>query len=362
MWLLYAVCAAAAGYQLAALAAVLRQLLRRERPATRFPFVSILKPVHGRDEFFERAIASHTRIAYPEYEVLYGVNRAEDAAADAVRAVPGARLYVSGFVRPNAKSGNLMELERHAKGEVWVVNDGDILVGPEYLRRVVAPLEDPGVGLVTCLYRAIPQGAPAAWEALGIAVDFAPSTLVAPLVGINEFGLGSTLCFRAAEWKAAGGFDSISDYLADDYQLARRLTREQGKRAVMSKVVVDTGACYESWGAMWRHQVRWARTIRVSRAEYAGLPVTHAGLWALVAGLCGECQVAYGLIVLRMVMALASAGVLLRSPLAWGFLLAPVWDLFAFVVWAVGLRGQTVEWRGRRIRLRPDGRLAGDAE
>lgn len=362
MWLLYAVCAAAAGYQLVALAAVIRQLLRREADATRFPSVSILKPVHGRDAFFERAIRSHTRIDYPEYEVLYGVNRADDPAADAVRELDGARLYVSGFARPNAKSGNLMELERHARGEIWVMNDGDILVAPDYLRRVVAGLEDPRVGVVTCLYRAVPEGAPAAWEALGSAMDFAPSTLVAPLVGINEFGLGSTLCFRAAEWKAMGGFEPISDYLADDYQLAKRLTRGQGKRAVMSKVVVDTGIRYESWGAMWRHQVRWARTIRVSRVEYAGLPVTHAGLWALAAGMCGEWQVASGLVVLRMVMAFTAAGVLLRTPLVWGFVLAPVWDLFAFAVWAVGLGGETVEWRGRTIRLRPDGRLAGGVE
>ena len=358
IWLLYAVCAAAAGYQLVALAAVLRQLLRRDPAATRFPFVSILKPVHGRDAFFERAIASHTRIDYPEYEVLYGVNRADDAAVEAVRALPGARLYVSGFVRPNAKSGNLMELERHAQGEIWVMNDGDILVRADYLRRVVAGLEDPGVGVVTCLYRAIPEGVPAVWEALGIAMDFAPSTLMAPLVGINEFGLGSTLCFRAAEWKAMGGFGGIADYLADDYQLAKRLTRGQGKRAVMSKVVVDTGVSYESWGAMWRHQVRWARTIRVSRAEYVGLPVTHAGVWAVAAGVSGEWQVAGGLLVLRVVMALVSAGLLLRSPLVWACVLAPVWDLFAFVVWAVGLRGQTVEWRGRTIRLQRDGRLA----
>jgi ceramide glucosyltransferase len=357
IWLLYAICAAAAGYQLVALAAVVRQLLRRDPPIARFPFVSILKPVHGSDPFFEAAIRSHTRIDYPHHEVLYGVNRADDPAAESVEALPGARLYVSGHVRPNAKVANLMELERHARGEVWVVNDGDILVTPEYLRRVVAPLEDANVGLVTCLYRPIPLGFPAAWESLGIAIDFAPSTLVAPLVGIHEFGLGSTLCFRAAEWKAQGGFATIADYLADDYQLARRLTKGQNKRAVMSRLVVDTGLRYASWSAMWRHQVRWARTIRVSRSEYIGLPVTHAGLWALLAALCGAPQIAAALLAIRIVTAFTSARCLLGSQLAWALPCIPLWDVFAFAVWAAGLTGNTIEWRGAYLKLERNGKL-----
>lgn len=357
IWLLYAICAAAAGYQLVALAAVVRQLQRRDPKPSRFPSVSILKPVHGSDAFFETAIRSHTQIDYPQHEVLFGVNRADDEAAESVRALPGAKLFVSPHEQPNAKVANLMELERHGNGEIWVVNDGDILVTADYLRRIVAPLEDPRVGLVTCLYRAIPQGWPAAWESLGIAIDFAPSTLVAPLVGINEFGLGSTLCFRAAEWKAQGGFAAIGEYLADDYQLAKRLTGGQGKRAVMSRLVVDTGVRYASWGAMWRHQVRWARTIRVSRVEYLGLPVTHAGLWVLIALLCEQTQIAAALLAVRTVTAFVSARCLLRTSLAWLIPCFPLWDLFAFVVWAASLTGDTIEWRGTNLKLRRDGKL-----
>jgi len=357
IWLLYAICAAAAGYQLVALAAVVRHLLRRDPKPSRFPSVSILKPVHGSDAFFETAIRSHTQIDYPHHEVLYGVNRAGDEAAESVRALAGAKPYVTPHQRPNAKVANLMELERHASGELWVVNDGDILVTPDYLRRIVAPLEDPRVGLVTCLYRAIPQGWPAAWESLGIAIDFAPSTLVAPLVGINEFGLGSTLCFRAADWKAQGGFASIGDYLADDYQLARRLTLGQGKRAVMSRLVVDTGLRYPSWSKMWNHQLRWARTIRVTRAEYLGLPVTHAGLWSLIALLCGQPQIAAALLAIRIITAFVSARFLLRTPLGWAIPCFPFWDLFAFSVWAAALTGTTIEWRGTNLKLNRDGKL-----
>jgi ceramide glucosyltransferase len=356
--LLYLVCGAAGAYQLVALAAVVWHLVRRERAATGSPTVSVLKPVHRRDPFFEQAIASHLSIDYPRYEVLFGVNRPDDEAVPAIRQI-GGRLYISAEDRPSAKVANLIELARHATGELWVVNDGDIRVTPDYLRRVIAPLEDSRVGVVTCLYRPIPYGLPAAWEALGIAIDFAPSTLVAPLVGIDEFGLGSTLCFRAADLRKAGGFEEIADYLADDYQLAKRLTRGLGKHAVMSKLVVDTSLGYRSWTAMWRHQVRWARTIRVSRVEYLGLPITHAGVWALAALLAGLPLTALALFSIRIVMGFVAGAILLRFKGAWIIPLIPLWDLWAFAVWLAGIQGNTIEWRGKTLQLRRDGKLQG---
>ncbi len=360
IYLLYLVCGIAAAYQLVALVAVVRHLLSRDREITRYPKVSILKPVHGRDPFFEEAIGSHTRIDYPDYEVLFCVADANDEAVPAVRALPGVKLHVTEIRTPNAKVASMIELSRHARGEVLIVNDGDIRVTPDYLRRVVAGLEDPAVGMVTCLYRPIPEGISAAWEAIGIATDFAPSTLVAPLVGINEFGLGSTLCFRAADLRAIGGFETVADYIADDYQLASRITRRLKKRALMSKLVVDTNIGYRDWAGAWRHQVRWARTIRVSRGDgYLGLPVTHAGFWALVALLCGAPQVALGVAAVRMLTGFVAGYVLLRAPVALALPLIPLWDVSAFCIWIAGLSGNTVEWRGKRQRLAKDGRITG---
>lgn len=359
IWLLYLTCAAAACYQAIALVAVLRQLARRDRSSAGFlPTVSILKPVHGCDQWFEQAARSHANLDYPAYELLFAAPSAADPSAAAALAIPGARLYVRTLETPNPKVASLIELARHATGEVLVVNDADIRVRADYLRRIVAPLADPGAGLVTCLYRPVPSGLPAAWESLGIATDFAPSTLVAPLAGINEFGFGSTLCFRAADLRKAGGFEAIADYLADDYQLAARLTRGLGKRAVLSRFVVDTGLHYACWRDMWRHQIRWARTIRVSRKEYLGLPVTHAGLWALVAALAGHFQIAAALLGLRILMGFTAGVLLLRARAAWALVLIPLWDLFAFAVWVAALGGNTIEWRGRRLRLSPDGRLS----
>ena len=133
------------------------------------------------------------------------------------------RLVPCGQDLPNGKVAVLAELERQARYPLLVVNDSDITVEHAYLRAVIAPLEDPDTGLVTCLYRARGTSWPARWEALGIATDFVPSVLVARAAGVAEFALGSTMAFRAAELKRIGGFEAIGDYLADDYQLGRRI-------------------------------------------------------------------------------------------------------------------------------------------
>ena len=235
-----------------------------------------------------------------------------------------------------------------------IVNDSDISVERDYLRRVTQPLSDPAVGLVTCLYRAEANSFAGKWEALGIATDFIPSTLVAPLVGIREFGLGSTLCFRRSDLERIGGFEAIADYIADDYQLAKRIT-SLGMRAHLSDVVVSTHLSDPDWGSVWRHQVRWARTIRVSRGDgYIGLPITHAGLWALLAASAGIGWLALLLVLARIASGLlGGVGVLGQKRFLYLFPLFPLWDLWAFAVWIAGWSGRTIVWRGKRYRLTP---------
>jgi ceramide glucosyltransferase len=359
----------ALAYQAVALLACLvhreRARIRYNRPPGDYlPPVSILKPVCGLDDGFEQAIAGHALLDYPEYELLFGVHDLADPAVPAIekliRGNPGKqiRLIHSTAQAANGKVGVLIDLAREAKHSTLLVADSDIGVPRDYLRRVVAPLADDATALVTCLYRANANSVAGQWESLGIATDFIPSTLVAPLVGIREFGLGSTLCFRRADLEAIGGFEAIKDYIADDYQLARRLTG-LGRRAVFSEVTVETTLSDPGWAAVWRHQVRWARTIRVSRGDgYAGLPVTHAGLWALVAFAAGHWPLAVPLIAARITMGIAGGWWVLRyAPALYLAPLIPLWDLWAFAVWIAGFTGRTVEWRGGRKRVLADGRM-----
>jgi len=352
---------AALGYQLVALVAVIAHLRRVDPVAEFMPAISILKPVHGLDPDFYEAIRSHALQDYPEFEIIFGVSSADDPAIAVIERLqsefPNVSLVVVSRLSPNRKVGVLMELAARARHSVLLVNDSDIHVDRGYLRSVVCPLRDAGVGLVTCLYRARANRLPGIWEALGIATDFAPSTLVAPLVGVKEFGLGSTLVFRSSELAAIGGFAAIEDYLADDYQLAKRITA-LGKRVHLSKTVVETSLSGDSWGEIWSHQVRWHRTIRVSRGAYAGLFVTHASLWALVAVLAGLWWMALALLVSRMVMGLAGGVGVLRCPITRRYWpLIPFRDLWGTAVWVTGLVGNTVQWRDRRLRLLPGGRI-----
>jgi ceramide glucosyltransferase len=231
------------------------------------------------------------------------------------------------------------------------------------LRDVTAPLADSAIGLVTCLYRAEAHDWPSRWEALAIATEFAPSTLVAPLVGVSEFGLGSTLAFRKSDLDRIGGFAAIADYLADDYQLGRKL-HALGLKNLISDVVVSTRLAADSWRAAWQHQLRWARTIRLSRGRgYAGLPITFATLWALLAALCGLWCVALPLLAIRFAMAITCGWFVLRCPEVWKYCyLIPLRDLSGIGVWAAGLFGKTVEWRGVRLRLDEEGKIVAAEE
>ncbi|MBZ5610425.1 MAG: bacteriohopanetetrol glucosamine biosynthesis glycosyltransferase HpnI [Acidobacteriia bacterium] len=364
IWLVSAILWAAAVYQLLALIAALRHRGQAPAPASAGLPVSILKPVYGAEPGFYDAIRSQALQQYPEFEILFGIARPDDPARAEIerliREFPSVaiRLVECSTEAPNPKVGVLMDLARQARYSILIVNDSDISVPPGYLRDVTAPLQDPGVGLVTCLYRAETHDWPSRFEALAIATEFAPSILVAPMFGVSEFGLGSTLAFRQADLDAIGGFAAVADYLADDYQLGRKLYA-LGRKNILSDVVVSTRMSAGSWRGAWRHQLRWARTIRLSRGGgYAGLPITFATLWVVVGAACGLWWTASALLVIRLAMAVGCGWFVLGSADVWKYCYAiPLRDLWGVAVWAAGLFGDTVEWRARRLRLDRDGRI-----
>ena len=153
------------------------------------------------------------------------------------------------------------------------------------------------------------------------------------------------------------GFAAIGDYLADDYQLGHKI-HALGLKCVLLDVIVET-RLGGGWSEIWQHQLRWARTIRVSKfGGYLGLPVTYATLWAVVAAVCGQWQVALALLAVRMLMAIVSGWFVVRSldvlRLFWAI---PLRDLYAVAVWCGGLFGNSVMWRGRRLKLDREGRI-----
>ena len=202
------------------------------QPSQALPPVSILKPLKGADPEIYECFRSHCLQQYPEYEIIFGVSDANDPAIESVKSLqlefPDRRIQL--VVSPkilgaNVKVSNLAQMLPEARYEHLIVNDSDIRVEPDYLRRVMAPLSDPRVGMVTCLYRGVAaRTLGSRLEALGISTDFCAGVLAArQLENGIRFGLGSTLAFRRGELERIGGFASIVHHLADDYELGKRI-------------------------------------------------------------------------------------------------------------------------------------------
>ena len=364
MILLVLICAASGAYQLLALVACMTHLLRRDRASQHDP----------RFLFLSRS-TEPTITSGPQSSVTPGssIPSSRFSLVYATAAILRSLLFRGSSWRPPATHPSSSLHDRRSKREGWfadrpctrgaifdcVVNDSDIVVDPDYLDKVTAPLEDAHVGLVTCLYRAGADSFAAKWEALGIATDFVPSALVAPLVGVNEYGLGSTLAFRKGDLEAIGGFEPIADYVADDYQLGKRIS-QSGKKVRLLRMPVETHLGAGSWKSVWDHQVRWARTIRLSRGAYLGLPITNASLWALIALLFGWSQVAISLLALRTIVGLVAGLAVVHDPITSRYWwLMPLRDMWGFGVWTAGAGSGEVVWRGKKLRLDREGRIVG---
>jgi len=345
------------------------------RPTWFLP-VSILKPLKGTDPEMYESLRGHCLQDYPEYEIIFGVNDPTDPSRHLVERLKSEfpQLSIRWMVcaknlGANIKVSNLTQMLVEAKYDSVLVNDSDIRVQLDYLRRVMAPLADPQVGLVTCLYRGVPGGTLGSrLESIGISTDFSAGVLAArTLEGGIHFGLGSTLAFRRSDLAAIGGFEALVDYLADDYEIGRRMAK-RGLRVRLSDVVVETYLPAYTLRQFVDHQLRWGRTVRDSRRwGYLGLVLTFGVPWALLSGLL-SLSLSRGILAawaplvavigLRVAVALLVGWSVVRDRQLLALLpLLPLRDVAALLVWIASLAGHTVVWRGDSFRLK-NGKLA----
>ena len=358
-------------------AGFLRQRKREQQnaqiqPIDSLPPISILKPLKGTDPEIYESFRSHCLQDYPEYEIIFGVSDPNDSAIESVHALQREfpdrkiRLIVcSKILGANVKVSNLVQMLPEARYSCLIVNDSDIRVEPDYLRRVTAPLADPRVGMVTCLYRGVSSATLGSrLEALGISTDFCAGVLAArQLEGGIHFGLGSTLAFRRSELEKIRGFNSILDYLADDYELGKRIAA-LNLEVKLSDVVVETYLPAYRLRDYMDHQLRWARGVRDARAGgYFGLVFTFGILWSLLNLVASKasawsCAALALTLILRFAVAWKVGWRILsdRQVVRYAWLI-PLRDLIAVWVWILSLAGHTVIWRGERFRLK-DGKLS----
>lgn len=333
---------------------------RRSAPSEFAPPVSILKPLKGADPEIYESFRSHCLQDYPEYELIFGVGDAADPAAAMVRRLQSEfpqrsiRLEICPKVLgANRKVGVLAQLAPLARYQRLVVNDSDIRVPTDYLRRVIAPLADERVGLVTCLYRGIPEPTIGSrLEGLGISTDFSAGVLAARVLQGLHFGLGSTLAFPRRALAAIGGFETLADYLADDYELGARIS-VAGFQVRLSDVVVDHHLPAYSIAQFVRHQLRWARAVRDSRRwGYVGLVFTFGLVWGALAVVLAKGTLWSWLLLaaalgLRFaVAAVVGSGIVGDAEALRRAFLLPLRDICALLIWIASFVGHKVDWRG----------------
>jgi ceramide glucosyltransferase len=322
------------------------------------PPASLLKPVRGVDFGSHENFASFCQQDYPDYEILFAVNDASDPAVPLIQQIIAefpqrqVRLLVGAeHLGANRKVNKLARLTREARHEILVLTDGDVRVGPNYLREVVAPLQDYKIGAVTSFYRSIAQeNIFAQLEAVGAASDFFAGVLMAKSMEGIRFAMGASIA-TTKEWLAKmGGFECIADTLADDYELGYRIAKAGGE-VVLSRETVWTMYPAQTFRGFWDHQLRWARTVRLCRPlSYLGLLFTQGLPWAILAALvapAGWIAGAYllGYLILRFAMArtVGVCGVrdeVLRRKL-W---LVPLRDAIHFVVWLASFGSNRIRW------------------
>ncbi len=334
------------------------------------PPVSVIKPLCGADRNLYQNLVSFCQQDYPLYQIVFGVKDPADPSIAIVQKLIAdfpeidIKLVVNDAVMgSNLKVNNLANAAAIAKHPFWVLADSDVLVTPTYLTRIMQPFRDSTVGAVTCLYRPLAQGRIAHLETLGIATDYLAGVIVAHQLGEIQFTLGPTAVVRRSAFTAAGGFDAIANYLADDYQIGWIISQTNHK-VVLSDYVIDHLIETKSWNDLIQRQVRWNLCTKVSRPwGYLGLVFTHGTVTSLgfllsTAGSTLGWAVLALVWSLRLMMAWTIGDRVLKAPITKQLLwLVPVRDLLSFLIWCYSPLVRKLEWRGQFYRLMPGGKL-----
>lgn len=346
----------------------LRRLERRRTPSS-LPAVTVIKPLKGAEDALYENLASFCRQEYPCFQLVFCLQNPEDPALATVSRLrkdfPGVDMEIvvsRDRIGYNPKVNNMANAYPFAKYDLLLMSDSDILVRPDFLRRMVAPFEDPGVGLVTAFYQA--TGTSCLWsnmEALSINAQFLPQALCAASFGMR-FAMGAAMMVRRNAFEETGGFHNLADHLADDFWLGESV-REAGWRLELTDAVVETVPCITDAAEHFKHLLRWSRTIRICNpAGHAASLIQHGfSLLALKVVMFGpDARTLVLMAALWAAKAAASAALAEtlggRQPRA-ALLLLPLAELFSFAAWLGGWSSSRVLWRGELYDVHSKGRL-----
>jgi len=339
-------------------------------PPTSVPGITVMKPLHGAEWNLLGNLASFCRQNYPgPIQFLFGVNDPADPALSAVQALrqlhPEAQVTVVADAHlhgPNRKVSNLINMMPKAQHDFLVFADSDVGVDPNYLASLVAELQRPGIGLVTCIYRGEP--APGFWPRLSrIATNyqFLPSVVTGLALGRARPCFGQTIALRRSTLEEIGGLARFNRHLAEDNAIGEAVRATGAQVAVMPFAVAHT--CVETdFPRLVAHELRWSRTIRaVDPIGHLGSILMHPFALAAIALALSEgapwaCLLAGGALAARVALAFCVDRAL-RQPRRDAWLL-PFYDLLAMGIYVATYGSRVVFWRGHRYRVDARGMLS----
>jgi ceramide glucosyltransferase len=365
IWCGYALGAAAMVYSVVAWLAVCSQVRAPPPPGPGRPGVTLLKPLCGAEAETYACLRSFCDQAYPEFQVIFGIADEGDPVIGVAKRLQREFSHrdVQIIIDPeqhgsSRKVSNLVNMMPYARHDYLVVSDSDVYVTRDYLAKVVAPLQETGVGIVTCPYRGVSRGG--LWsllETLFINEWFMPSVQVAAIAGSRSFAFGASIAVRRDVLSRVGGFMSIVNQLADDYRLGE-LTRGLGLRTVLSDVVVEIAVAERSFVELIGHELRWLRTIRAVRPRgYSFCFVT----FTIPVALLGTClsKGADSALTLLAVAAIARALLHFKtrhsSATVAQLMIVPFRDMLSLGLWSWGFLTRRVRWRNDHFHVTRDG-------
>jgi len=334
------------------------------------PPVSVLKPIRGIDPEAYTNFASFCRQDYPEYEILFCVDGADDPVIPIleklIRDFPERRIRVffgSGSDAVNDKVAKLGRLVREAQNEILVMGDSDVRVRSDYLRTVVAPLGDPKVGATTCFYMpAHAQTFAESLQSIGMISDFYAGLLVGWQLEGVKFALGPTIATSRSRLAEFGGLQVIENQPGDDLLMGRLIAEHGHEVQLLPYTVMKLAGC-QSIKELLAKRMRWMVVMRhMRRWGHLGLVFTQGLPWSLAAiAVCSlpGVSLAYAgaYLGLRIAMSWSIGARGLKQPDLWKEMLwIPVWDAFAFFIWVASFFRKTVRWRDGQYYIR-DGLL-----
>jgi ceramide glucosyltransferase len=345
---------------------------RAAGPTDFTPPVSILKPIRGVDPGAYENFASFCRQDYPEYEIIFCVSGQDDPVVPLIerlqREFPKRRivlLYGSGRIAANDKVAKLARMVEEARYEYVVINDSDVRAQPGYLRTVVGPLRDAGVGATTCFYTGIEESSfTDSVQAVGMLSDFYAGILVAWQLDGVKFALGPTIATTRKHLSGFGGYAALENRTADDL-LVGRLIAEQGLEVKLLSYTVDAVADYHSMRDLIHKRLRWIVVMRHMRPwGHLGLLLTQGLPWSLAAiAVHPSLAVVAGYLGLYFALRCAMTWTIgvhgLKQTSGWRRMpLIPVWDALSFGIWVASFLRRSIRWRGADYYVGEGGALA----